>query len=90
MTESQRYWSEEITDADRHDVAGGIFATGSAREIAEAVIAEASEDGEKPQRRTPCGDRRSEPTRPRQALKGLLTESPLNCSTVLPVFGSTV
>lgn len=45
MTDSPHYWSEEITEGDRHDVAGGIFATGSAREIAEAVIAAAGEEG---------------------------------------------
>ena len=40
----------------------------------------------------PLSHPRSRAARPilRQALNGLLTESPLNCSTVLPDFGSTV
>lgn len=38
-------WSNEVTEADRHDVGGGIFAIGSAQEIAEAVIEAAREEG---------------------------------------------
>ena len=45
MSDSTRYWSQEVTDQDRHDVGGGIFATGSAQEIADAVIAAASDEG---------------------------------------------
>jgi hypothetical protein len=45
MEDSRRYWSHEVTEADRHDVGGGIFASGSAAEIAQSVIAAAREDG---------------------------------------------
>jgi uncharacterized membrane protein YebE (DUF533 family) len=45
MGDSQRYWSQEITDADRHDLGGGLFANGSAAEIADAVIAAARAEG---------------------------------------------
>jgi hypothetical protein len=45
MDDSTRRWSGEITAEDRHDVGGGIFATGSAQEIADAVIAAAGEEG---------------------------------------------
>lgn len=46
MTDNPNRWSHEITEGDRHDV-GGVFATGSAREIADAVIAAArDEDGD--------------------------------------------
>jgi hypothetical protein len=44
MDDSKR-WSHEVTEADRHDVGGGVFATGSAADIAEAVIAAAREEG---------------------------------------------
>ena len=36
MEDSQRYWSHDVTEEDRHDVGGGVFAGGSAAEIAEA------------------------------------------------------
>jgi hypothetical protein len=45
MDDSPRRWSHEITAEDRHDVEGGIFATGSAEEIADAVIDAARDDG---------------------------------------------
>lgn len=41
MDDSQRYWSHDVTEEDRHDVGGGVFASGSAAEIAEAVNAAA-------------------------------------------------
>ena len=44
MDDSKRYWSREVTEADRHDVAG-VFATGSAAQIAHAVIAAARDEG---------------------------------------------
>ncbi len=45
MDDSRRYWSQEVTEGDRHDVGGGVFASGSAAEIAEAVIAAARREG---------------------------------------------
>jgi hypothetical protein len=45
MSDNPNYWSNEVTEEDRHDVGGGIFATGSAQEIADAVIGAAEEDG---------------------------------------------
>jgi hypothetical protein len=45
MEDSQRYWSHDVTEEDRHDVGGGVFAGGSAAEIAEAVIAAARGEG---------------------------------------------
>jgi hypothetical protein len=45
MDDSKRYWSQEVTEADRHDV-GGVFASGSAAEIAQAVIAAARNEGQ--------------------------------------------
>jgi hypothetical protein len=45
MDDSRGLWSHEITQEDRHDVGSGVFATGSAQEIAAAVIASAREDG---------------------------------------------
>jgi hypothetical protein len=45
MTDSNHYWSREITEGDRHDLGGGLFATGSADEIARAAIAAAREEG---------------------------------------------
>lgn len=38
MDDSRNLWSHEVTEADRHDVGGGVFASGSAEEIADAVI----------------------------------------------------
>jgi Protein of unknown function (DUF3175) len=45
MDDSRRYWSQEVTEEDRHDLAGGLFASGSAAEIAESVIAAARAEG---------------------------------------------
>ncbi|HTV74425.1 MAG TPA: DUF3175 domain-containing protein [Candidatus Acidoferrales bacterium] len=45
MSEHPQYWSSEVTATDRHDVGGGVFATGSAQEIAQAVIDAARDDG---------------------------------------------
>lgn len=45
MSDSQNFWSQEVTDADRHDVGGGVFATGSAADIAQAVITAARGEG---------------------------------------------
>jgi len=45
MDDSKQYWSHEATEEDRHDVGGGIFAGGSASEIANAVIAAARKEG---------------------------------------------
>ena len=45
MDDSRRYWSHEVTEEDRHDLGGGLFASGSAAEIAHAVIAAAREEG---------------------------------------------
>jgi hypothetical protein len=45
MDDSQRYWSQEVTEGDRHDVGGGVFASGSAAEIARAVVAAARTEG---------------------------------------------
>jgi uncharacterized membrane protein YadS len=44
MDDSKNYWSQEVTEADQHDVSG-VFAGGSAAEIAQAVIAAAREEG---------------------------------------------
>jgi Protein of unknown function (DUF3175) len=47
MSDNPNRWSSEVTEEDRHDVGGGVFATGSARDIADAVIAAArNEDGD--------------------------------------------
>ena len=43
MDDSKR-WSREVTEGDRHDVSG-VFASGSANDIARAVIAAAREEG---------------------------------------------
>ena len=43
--DSQHLWSHEVTEQDRHDVGGGVFATGSAQDIADAVIAAAQDEG---------------------------------------------
>ncbi|HEY2473250.1 MAG TPA: DUF3175 domain-containing protein [Candidatus Cybelea sp.] len=45
MDDSQRRWSREVTERDRHDVGGSVFANGSAAEIADAVIGAARNDG---------------------------------------------
>jgi hypothetical protein len=45
MDDSQRYWSHEVTEGDRHDVGGGVFASGSAAEIAGSVIEAARAEG---------------------------------------------
>lgn len=45
MGDSRELWSHEVTEADRHDVGGGVFASGSAEEIADAVIASARDEG---------------------------------------------
>jgi Protein of unknown function (DUF3175) len=46
MSDNPNRWSGEVTEVDRHDVGGGVFATGSAQEIADAVIGAArDEDG---------------------------------------------
>jgi hypothetical protein len=45
MSDERHYWSGEVTEADRHDVGGGVFATGSAHEIADAVIGAAKDEG---------------------------------------------
>jgi hypothetical protein len=38
MSDNPNRWSGEITEEDRHDVGGGVFATGSAQDIADAVM----------------------------------------------------
>ncbi|HTW85823.1 MAG TPA: DUF3175 domain-containing protein [Candidatus Sulfotelmatobacter sp.] len=43
--ESQNRWSADVTAHDRHDVGGGVFSTGTAAEIADAVIGAALEEG---------------------------------------------
>jgi hypothetical protein len=45
MSDTPNRWSQEVTEGDRHDVGGGIFADGSAQEIADAVIAAAQDEG---------------------------------------------
>lgn len=45
MSDSEHRWSHEATGHDRHDVGGGIFASGSAQEIAESVLAVARDEG---------------------------------------------
>lgn len=45
MNDQKNYWSSEVTAEDRHDVGGGVFASGSAQEIADAVIAAARGEG---------------------------------------------
>ena len=45
MDDSQRKWSREVTEEDRHDVGGGVCANGSPTEIAEAVISAARDEG---------------------------------------------
>ncbi|HEY1869148.1 MAG TPA: DUF3175 domain-containing protein [Candidatus Cybelea sp.] len=46
MSNQSNRWSQEITEDDRHDVGKGVFATGSAREIADHVIAAAPQEGD--------------------------------------------
>lgn len=45
MSDSQQRWSHDVTEQDRHDVGRGVFATGSAQDIADAVIAAARDEG---------------------------------------------
>ena len=45
MDDSQHLWSHDVTEEDRHDVGGGVFAAGSAQDIADAVIAAARDEG---------------------------------------------
>ena len=45
MDDSEHLWSHEVTEHDRHDVSGGVFATGSAADIADAVISAARDEG---------------------------------------------
>jgi hypothetical protein len=45
MTDSTKRWSAEVTEHDRHDLPEGVFATGSARDIADAVLAAARDEG---------------------------------------------
>lgn len=45
MDDSKRYWSSEATGGDRHDLGDGLFASGSAEEIADSVIAAARGEG---------------------------------------------
>jgi hypothetical protein len=45
MSDSTRRWSHEETEHDRHDLPEGIFANGSAEEIAAAVIEAAQKEG---------------------------------------------
>jgi uncharacterized protein DUF3175 len=45
MDDTPHRWSQEITTEDHHDVGGGVFADGSAEEIAEAVIEASRDDG---------------------------------------------
>ena len=45
MSDSVNKWSSEVTEHDRHDVESGVFATGSAEDIAHAVIAAAQDEG---------------------------------------------
>jgi len=47
MSDTANRWSAEVTQRDRHDLLEGVFAAGSAQEIADAVLAAArSEDGD--------------------------------------------
>jgi hypothetical protein len=45
MSDSGEKWSHDVTAMDRHDVESGVFATGSAEDIADAVISAARDDG---------------------------------------------
>ena len=45
MKKEPHYWSSEVTATDRHDVGHEIFATGSAQEIADAVLGAARAEG---------------------------------------------
>ena len=44
MTDSTNRWSSEVTERDRHDLPEGLFATGSAGEIADAVLTAARDE----------------------------------------------
>jgi hypothetical protein len=44
MSDTANRWSSEVTEGDRHDVGGGVFAEGSAQEIADAVITAARDE----------------------------------------------
>ena len=46
MSDQPNRWSKEVTEEDRHDVGGGVFAAGSAQEIADSVIAAAQDEGD--------------------------------------------
>ncbi|HTU81272.1 MAG TPA: DUF3175 domain-containing protein [Candidatus Acidoferrales bacterium] len=47
MSDATDRWSQEITERDRHDLPEGVFASGSAQEIADAVLATArGEEGD--------------------------------------------
>jgi hypothetical protein len=45
VSDNVNRWSAEVTAGDHHDV-GGVFAEGSAQEIADAVVAAARDEGE--------------------------------------------
>jgi hypothetical protein len=45
MSDSQDRWSHEVTAEDRHYVGACVFASGSAQDIADAVITAARDDG---------------------------------------------
>ena len=45
MSDDEHRWSGDATAHDRHDVGHGVFASGTAGEIADAVIAAAREEG---------------------------------------------
>jgi Protein of unknown function (DUF3175) len=46
MSDTPNRWSGEVTESDRHDIGGGVFAEGSAQEIADAVITAAQQEGD--------------------------------------------
>jgi hypothetical protein len=43
--DDSRKWSREVTEGDRHESFGGVFANGSAADIADAVVAAARDEG---------------------------------------------
>ena len=45
MSDTPNRWSQEITESERHDIPSGVFADGSAQEIADAVISAARDEG---------------------------------------------
>jgi len=45
LSDDKQRWSGDATAHDRHDVGHGVFASGTAREIADMVIAAAREEG---------------------------------------------